>query len=68
MSFRKSKNDLSDAATVVKGIWKSDYRSTVNRHWGRYAAKAIAAEKGHAVMLGSMLYGTDESPGEQPLP
>ena len=53
---------IYDAATVAKEFGKAFIADGGIKHSGD-TAKAIAAG-GHAVMLGSMLAGTDESPGE----
>ena len=53
---------IYDAATVAKEFGKAIIADGGNKNSGDIA-KAIAAG-GHAVMLGSMLAGTDESPGE----
>ena len=53
---------IYDAATVAKEVGKAIIADGGIKYSGDIA-KAIAAG-GHAVMLGSMLAGTDESPGE----
>ena len=53
---------IYDAATVAKEFGKAIIADGGIKYSGDIA-KSIAAD-GHAVMLGSMLAGTDESPGE----